>query len=140
MSTYPKGVQPEHLKKHAFKPGNNANPKGRPNGARGLAKYIKSKVGNDMHKVADALIDILTGKSKLASTNRDVISAATLLLSYGVGKPLDRIEISAGTNDATELNVEALSDNDLIAFGDWVEKMKADQTELDAPAFDRELH
>lgn len=119
-----------------YLPGQSGNLSGRPGGARGLAKYVRGQVGNDMNKVVDALVTIILGQSSWATSNRDVIAAAKLLLAYGVGKPVERVEIASGDRDAQEWNVEKLSDGDLNDLHDWITRMHDKQIDPDAPAFE----
>ena len=130
-----KGMKP-------YKPGQSGNPRGRPKGAKGLAKYLRKQLGDDLFKVADEMIKILLGKSQYGTSNRDVMTAATWLTDRAVGKAEERVIINSNAEvGRTGAAVSRLSDSDLAKLDILVAKMDSDEIDPDAPAFEPgELH
>ena len=65
-----------------YPPGKSGNPGGRPK-TKGIAKYIRSKVGENYEEVIDNLYTIMNGK-KFSPANR--MKAMEVLLDRGLGK------------------------------------------------------
>lgn len=95
-----------------FKPGNNANPRGRPRGASPTAKLrelldrgeINGQQIKDGKQVADLLAEVL-----LKAALKGDIRAIQYVFDRVDGKALERVETS-------EVNVEELDDDELRAI------------------------
>ena len=74
-----------------FQPGNLANPGGRPRAVPGFTARAK-----------ELSLDVLENMAKIATTGRGpaAVQAGALVLAYGEGKPIERMDITARRGDA----------------------------------------
>jgi hypothetical protein len=67
-----------------FSPGNNANPAGRPRGRIAKFRKLLGELTGDGREIAERLMAILRDPE---ASNKEVIDASALALSYLLGKP-----------------------------------------------------
>lgn len=70
-----------------FLPGNRANPGGRPKGTAALAQRIRRET-----KEGRTIVEYLLHAVEHSRSGKERIDAATLLLAYGFGKPVQPTE------------------------------------------------
>lgn len=107
-----------------FKPGNNANPGGRP---KGFATKIKELCGDDYEKIARGLYMIAFGAAheraeffgeSVRVSAKDRIAAAVALRDSGPGKPVQTLEHRGDVPQPRKVSYERQADVDLDADED----------------------
>ncbi len=84
-----------------WKPGQSGNPRGRPSGARGLARYIREHT-DDGRKLADFLLRVVdcedgkVGDCKITMDHK--LEAVRILLNRGFGRPVEQIAVDGGAS------------------------------------------
>ena len=91
-----------------FKPGNNANPRGRPPTGRALAEAIRARCGNDGARYVAELDRMALDKRINAKTRVEIFR---LMFERDFGKPPTDIHVSSGSaTDLSDVDLSKLSD------------------------------
>ena len=94
-----------------FKPGNNANPRGRPRTGRALAEAIRAKCGDDGACYVAELDRMALDKRINAKTRVEIMR---LMFERGFGKPPTDIHVSSGSAlDLTGVDLDKASDSQI---------------------------
>jgi hypothetical protein len=97
-----------------FTPGNRANPGGRPKGMAGLAKRIQRET-----KDGAVVVDYLLKTLQYSRSPKERTDAATLLLAYGFGKPVQPTEITGEGGNPVEMVFRVVyADRTIAEFGE----------------------
>jgi hypothetical protein len=81
-----------------FAPGNRANPGGRPKDTAALAQRIRRET-----KQGRVLVDYLLDAVQHSRSSKERIDAATLLLAYGFGKPVQPVDFADADGKPAEV-------------------------------------
>ena len=111
LAVVPANREPAGLSTRFVK-GQSGNPNGRPKGTAALAQRIRRETKNGA-----ILVDYLLDAVQNSRSGKERVDAATLLLAYGFGKPVQPVDFGDGDGTPAEIVFRVVYEDRVIDGG-----------------------